>query len=166
MGSLYRAQCFLPPESILYLNKSTIWPCMKYCSHILGGAPKSHGFDLLDRVQKRVVSLVGCGLTSDCQALSHRRNVASLNLLYKYYYGKCSTELVNLVPLKHVTVRSTCFSEQMHHTVNSPMCKTKFYQSSFLPHTAALWNSLNECFPPDYDLTAFKGKVNKSLLLK
>ena len=37
--------------------------------------------------------------------------------------------------------------------------------------TAALWNSLwnsltNECFPPDYDLTAFKGRVNKFLLLK
>ena len=43
----------------------------------------------------------------------------------------------------------------------------KFYQSNFFPHTAALWNSLtNECFPPDYDLTAFKGRVNKFLLLK
>ena len=58
MGSLYRAQHFLTPESILYLYKSTIRPCMEYCSHIWGGAPWSHVLDLLDRVKKRVVSLV------------------------------------------------------------------------------------------------------------
>ena len=48
VGSLYRAQHFLTSESILYLYKSTIWPCMEYCSHIWGGAPRSHGFDLQD----------------------------------------------------------------------------------------------------------------------
>ena len=129
---------------------------MDYCSHILG-APRSHGLYLLDRVQKRVVSLVGSRLSFDLQALSHRRDVASLSLFYKYYYGKCSSELADLVPPKHVTVRSTRFSKQLHrHTVNS--LRTKFYQPNFFPRTAALWNSLtNECFPTDYDLTAFKG---------
>ena len=34
MGSLYRAQCSLTLESILYLYKSTIHPCIEYCSHI------------------------------------------------------------------------------------------------------------------------------------
>ena len=65
VGSLYRAQRFLTPESILYLYKSTIWPYMGYCSHILGGAPRSHGLDMLDRVQKRVISLIGSGLSPD-----------------------------------------------------------------------------------------------------
>ena len=78
--SLYRAQHFLTPESILYLFISTIWPCMEYCSHIWGGAPRSHRLDLIDREQKRVVSLVGSGLSSDLQALSHRMDVASLSL--------------------------------------------------------------------------------------
>ena len=66
------------------------------------------------------------------------------------------------------TVRSTRISVQMlRYTVNSPMCRTKFYQSSLFPRLEALWNSLtNECFPPDYDLTGFKGRVNKFLLLK
>ena len=133
-----------------------------------GGTPRSHGLGLLDRVQKRVVSIVASGLSSDLQALSHRRDAASLSLFYKYYHGKCSSALADLVPPRRVTVRSTRFSEQMHrHTVNSPMCRTKFYQSSFFPRTSALWNSLtNECFPPDFDLTAFKGRVNKFLLLK
>ena len=142
---------------------------MEYCSHIWGGFPGSQGFDLLDRVQKRVVSSVVSELSSDLQAvtqegcckLSHRWGVASPCLFYKYYYGKCSSELADLVPPKRVPVRSTHSSEQMHrHTVNSPMCRTKYYQSNLFPRTAALWNSLaNECFPPDYDLTAFKGRV-------
>ena len=59
VGSLYRAQRFLTPESILYLYESPIRPYMEYCSHIWGGVPRSHGTDLLDRVHKRVVSLVG-----------------------------------------------------------------------------------------------------------
>ena len=131
VGSLYMAQHFLTPESILYMYKSTIWSCMEYCSHIWGGAPRSHGLNLLAIVQKRVVSLVGSGLSSDLPALSHRRDVASLNLFYKYYYGKSSSELADLVPPKHVTVRSTRFAVQMHrHTVNSATCRTKFYQSS------------------------------------
>ena len=53
-GSLYRVQHFLTPESILYLYKSTIRPCMEYCSHIWGGDPRCHGLDLLDRVHKWV----------------------------------------------------------------------------------------------------------------
>ena len=78
------------------------------------------GLDLIDRVQKRVVNLVGSGLSSDLQALSRRRDVASLSLFYKY--GKCSCEIVNLIPPKCVTFRNTPFSEQMHHhTVNSPV---------------------------------------------
>ena len=102
-----------------------------------------YGLDLLDQVQKQEVGLVGSGLSSDLQALSHRRDVASLSLFYKYYYGKCCSKLAHQVPPKRATVRSTRFSEQMHcHTINSPMCKTKFYQSSLFPCTATLWNSL------------------------
>ena len=116
-------------------------------------------------MQKWVVSLVGSGLTAGLQVLSHRRHVSCLSLFYKSIMGNVP---LDLLPPKRVTARITCFSEQMHrHTVNSPMCRTKLYQSSFFLCTAALWNSLtNECFPPDYDLTAFKRKVNKFLLLK
>ena len=99
VGSFFTAQHFLTPEFILYLYKSTIRPCMEYCSHIGGGAPRFHGLDLLDRVQRQVVSLVGSGLSSDLQASSHRWDIASISLFYKYYYGKCSSELADLIPL-------------------------------------------------------------------
>ena len=70
VGSLFIAQRFLSPESILYLYKSTIRPCMEYCSHIWGGAPMSKGLDLLDRVQKRVVNLVGKELCAGLHTVS------------------------------------------------------------------------------------------------
>ena len=84
VDSLYRAQRFLTPESIVYLYKYTIRPCMEYCSHNWGGAPRSHGLDLLDRVQKRVVSLVGSGLSACLQALSHTMGNVPLSLGISY----------------------------------------------------------------------------------
>ena len=69
-------------------------------------------------------------------------------------------EIADLITLKCVTVRSTPYSEQMHlHTVNSPMCRTTFYESSFFPYMAALRNSLtNECYPPYYDPHIIQGE--------
>ena len=56
--SLYRAKRFLTAESILYLYKSTIRPCLEYCCHIWAGAPIT-SLNLLDRVQRRLQNLVG-----------------------------------------------------------------------------------------------------------
>ena len=50
VGSLYRFQRFLTPESIC-INL----PFGHVCSHIWVGAPRSHVLDLLDRGQKRAV---------------------------------------------------------------------------------------------------------------
>ena len=139
---------FIGPSVSLLLNPSCICTNLPFghvWSTVSDEAPRSNGLDLLDRVQKRAVSLVGSGLSFDLQALSHRRDFASLSLFYKYYYWKCTSELTDLVPPKRATVRSTRFSEQMHrHTVNSPMFRTKFYQLSFFPRTTAIWNSLTK----------------------
>ena len=42
---------FLSPEVVLYLCKSTICPCMKYCCHSWAGAPRCY-LELLDKLQK------------------------------------------------------------------------------------------------------------------
>ena len=162
VDSLYWVQLFLTPESILYLYKSTIWPCMEYCSHIWDDVARFHGLGLLlDRVQKQVVSLVGYGLSSDLQALSHRRDVSSLSLFYMYYCGKCSSELADNVPPKRVTVRALDFLSRCIVIQLILLCAAIVYQSCFFPArqpfgTSSLMN----------DLTAFKGRVNKVLLLK
>ena len=90
---------FLSPEVALYLYKSNIWPCMKYCCHVWNDAPSCY-LDLLDKLQKQIHSTVGLSLAYCLELLAHCQNVASLSLFFMYYFGRCSSELVQLVPLK------------------------------------------------------------------
>ena len=87
---------FPSPEVALYLYKSTISPCMEYCCHVWAGAPSCY-LDMLDKLQKRICRIVGSSLAASIEPLAHRRNVASLNLFYRYYFGRCSSELAQLV---------------------------------------------------------------------
>ena len=114
VGCLYRAMFLhVPPDAILYLYKITIHPLMEYCCHIWDGAPACH-LSLLDRVQKRIVNLVGEELGSSLQPLSHRRSVASLCLFYRYFHGKCATSVSDLVPPARVFKRETRLSVCSH----------------------------------------------------
>ena len=71
---------------------------MEYCCHVGTGAPSCY-LELLDSLQKRICSTVGPSLAASLESLAHRRNMASLSLFYRYYFGRCSSELAQLVPL-------------------------------------------------------------------
>ena len=165
IGALIRSMKFLSPEVALYLYKSTIRPCMEYCCHVWAGAPSCY-LDLLDKLQKRICRIVGPSLAASLEPLVHRRNVASLSLFYRYYFGRCSSELAQLVPLPFSRGRSTRYSERLHDfSVIIPRCYKDVYVNSFFPRTARLWNSLPiECFPLTYDLSGFKSRINRHLL--
>ena len=92
IGALIRSMKFLSPEVALHLYKSTIWPCMEYCYNIWAGAPSCY-LELLDKLQKRICRAVGPSLAASLEPLAHHRNVASLSLFYRYYFGRCSSEL-------------------------------------------------------------------------
>ena len=92
IGALIRSMKFLSPEVALYLYKSTIRPCMEYCCHVWAGAPSCY-LDLLDKLQKRICRIAGPSLAASLEPFAHRRNVASLSLFYRYYFGRCSSEL-------------------------------------------------------------------------
>ena len=98
IGALIRSMTFLSPEVALYLYKSTIRPCMEYCCHVWAGAPSCY-LDLLDKLQKRICRIVGPSLAASLQSLAHHPNMASLSLFYRYYFGRCSSELAQLIPL-------------------------------------------------------------------
>ena len=100
IGALIRFMKFLSPEVALYLYKSTMWPCMEYYCHIWAGVPSCY-LELLDKLQKRVCRTVGPSLTASVEPLAHHGNVASLSLFYRYYFGRCSSELAELVPLPY-----------------------------------------------------------------
>ena len=146
--ALIRSMKFVSPEVAVYLCKSTIHTCMEYCCHVWAGAPSCY-LDLLDTLQKRICRVVGPSLAASLEPLAHRRNVASLSLFYRYYFGRCSSELAQLVPFPFSRERSTRYSDRLHDfSVTIPICYKDVYVNSFFPRTAKLWNSLPiECFP-------------------
>ena len=110
-GALIRSVKFLSPEVARYLYKSTIWPCMEYCCHVWACTPNCY-LELLDKLQKRICRTVHPSLAASLEPLAHRRNVASLSLFCRYYFGRCSSELAQLVPLPYSQGRSTRYSDR------------------------------------------------------
>ena len=165
IGVLICSMKFLSPEVVLYLYKSTICPCIEYCCHVWVGAPSCY-LELLDKLQKQIRRTVGPSLAASLEQLAHCQNVASLSLFYRYYFGRCSSEVAQLVPLPFSRGRSTPYSDRLHDfSVTIPRCYKDVYVKSFLPCTAKLWNSLPiECFLLTYDLSGFKCRINRHLL--
>ena len=121
--------------------------------------------ELLDKLQKRICRIVGLSLAASLEPLAHRRNVASLGLFYRYYFGRCSSELAQLVPVPFSRGRSTRYSDRWHDfSVTIPRCYKDVYVNSSFPRTTELWNSLPiKCFPLTSDLSGFKSKINRHL---
>ena len=144
---------FLSLEVALYLYKCTIRPCMEYSCHVWGGAPSCY-LKLLDKLQKRICRTVGPSLPGSLDPLAHRRNLACLSLFYRYYFGRCSSELAQLVPLPFSRGRSIRYSGRLRDfSVTIPRCYKDAYVNSLFSSTARLWNALPiECFPLTYNL--------------
>ena len=137
---------FLSPEVALYLFINLPYAHVQntvVTSGCWAGAP-SCNLDLLDKLQKQICRIVGPSLPASLEPLAHRPNVASLSLFfYRYYFGRCSPELAQLVPLPFSRGRSTCYSDGLHDfSVTIPKCYKDVYLNSFFPCTAKLWNSL------------------------
>ena len=166
IGTLIHSMKFLSPEVALYVYKSTIWPFMESCCHVWAGALGCY-LELLDKLQKRICRTVGPSLAASLEPLAHRRNVASLSLFYRYYFGRCSSELAQLVPLPYSRGRCTRYSDRLHDfSVTIPRCYKDVYVNSLYPRTARLWNSLPiKRFPLTYDLSGFKSRINRYLLI-
>ena len=95
---------------------------MEYCCHVWSGAPSCY-LELLDNLQKWICRTVGISLDSSLELLAHRRNVASLCRFCRYYFGRCSSELVQLVPLPYSRGRSARYSDRSHaFSVTIPRC--------------------------------------------
>ena len=56
----------------------------------------------------------GPSLAASLEPLAHCRNVASLRLFYRYYFGGRSSELAQSVPLSFSRWRSNRYSDRLH----------------------------------------------------
>ena len=89
---------------------------------------------------------------------------SSSNLFYRYYFGRCFSELAQLTPLPFSRRRSTRYSDRLHDFSVTILDVTRMSMST-VSRTARLWNSLSmECFPLTYDLSGFKSRINRHLL--
>ena len=104
---------FHSPEVAPYLYRSTIQPCIEYCCHVWVGGPSCY-WELLIKLQKWICRTAGPSLIVSLEPLAHHLNKASLSLFYTYYFGRCSSELAELVPLPSSRGRSTRFSDRLH----------------------------------------------------
>ena len=163
LGFLYRSKRYFSPQQLLTLYKSQVRPGLEYCSHVWGSAPKST-LKLLDSVQKRAVRLIGdTKLTDSLPSLAHRRAVGDLALFYRYFHGKCSSEIKSIMPALASFNRPTRHNQSWHpFAVQLKTQRTTYSKASFVYRTSLLWNSLPaQIFPPSYNLQQFKARVNK-----
>ena len=70
---------------------------VEYCCHVWAGATSCY-LELLDKLQKGICRTVGPSLAASREPLAHRQNVARLSFFCRYYFGRCSSELAQLVP--------------------------------------------------------------------
>ena len=129
IGALIHSMKFLSPEVALYLYKSTICPCMEYCCHVWAGAPSSY-LESLDKLQKRICMTVGPLLAAPLEPVAHSRNVASLSIFYRYYFGRCSSEMSQLVPLPFSRGGSTHYSDRLHDLLSPFLDFTRMSMST------------------------------------
>ena len=139
---------------------------MEYYCHVSSSDPSCY-LELLDNLQKQICRTVCLSLASSLEPVAHCQNVASLSLFYRYYLGRCSSKLAQLVPLPYSRERYARYSDRLHDfSFNIPRCYKDAYDNGFFPRTARLWNSLPmECFRLIYDFNGFKSRINRRLLI-
>ena len=137
--------------------------CMEYCCHIWTGAPSCY-LELLDKLQN--TDMQDCWSFFCCLSWTLGSLLKCSHLKSFLYFGKCSSELDQLVPLPYFRGRSTHYTNSLHaFSVTIPRCYKDVYVNSLFPFTFRLGNSLSiECFPVIYDLNGFKSRINRHFL--
>ena len=120
---------------------------------------------LLNRVESKGIRLINSLPLTDClDSLSHRRNVASLSIFYRYFHADCSSELANCMPPALPQLRCTRLSTSHPYSVHLSNASVSQYLHSFIPYTGKLRNNLPlSVFPSAYNLNSFKNGVSRQL---
>ena len=104
---------------------------------------------------KRTCRTANPSLAASLETLTHRRNVASLSLFYRYDFVRCSSELPQLALLPYSRGRSTHYSDRLYDfSVTIPRCYKDVY----------IYSLPIKCFPLTYFLKCFKSRIKRQLL--
>ena len=106
---------------------------MEYCWHIWTGVPRFY-LKMLHKLQERISRTVVSLLAAFLEPLAHVQNVARLSIFYRYYCGRCISELAQLVPLTCSRKSSSRYSDRLQNVSGTiPRCCKDVYVSSSFP---------------------------------
>ena len=71
----------------------------------------------------------GPSLAASFEPLARRRNVPRLSRLCRYFFGRCSSEMAELVALPYPPGTSTRYSNRLH---DFPATNPRFYEDVFV----------------------------------
>ena len=116
---------------------------MECCCHVWVSTP-SCNLELLHKLQKQICSTVSSSLATSHEPLAHCQNAASPSLFYSYYFCRCLSELVEMIPLPF-----SRYSDRVHDfSATISRCYKDVFVKSFFPGAARLWYFLpKKCFP-------------------
>ena len=118
----------------LCLKAALYQPYLEYCDYVWTVDP-TYYLSMFDKLQKHLCRTVNSSLAASLKPLGHHRKL--LSLLYKNYFGGCSSELAGLLPLRHSCGRSIRLSNRLYDfPVIIPRCCKDVYVNSFFPCTA------------------------------
>ena len=124
--------------SALSMLPTYIRPKMEYNSHLWAGVSE-FALDFVDRIQSRALKLGGDDkVVSSITSLGHRRNVSCIVLFYKYYFGKCSSGLSELIPPPQVFTRNTRLSGRCHDFTVATMSHRRTHYYPYCPFVERL----------------------------
>ena len=73
------------------------------------------------------------------ELIANHRNIGGLSFFFMYYFGRCSSELAELVPLLYSDWSSTRYSNSLNDfSATNSRCYEDIYVNSFSPCTAKM----------------------------
>ncbi|XP_059223266.1 uncharacterized protein LOC131997033 [Stomoxys calcitrans] len=110
---------------------------MEYISHAWAEASKS-ALELLDRVQRRALVLIGDDrVSSSMVSPDHRSNVGCVTLFYRYFHGVCFTDIDLLIP--EVRIKNTRLSSNsLPFVIDWPAGRTMHYRENLTSVSTAI----------------------------
>ena len=87
---------------------------------------------LLDKLQKWICRTAAPSPASFLEPVAHHQNLASLSHFYSYYFGHCSSEQAQMVPLSYSRGRSARYSDRLHEFSDFYATKVSMSTFSFL----------------------------------
>ncbi|XP_057657386.1 uncharacterized protein LOC130894522 [Diorhabda carinulata] len=110
LGGLFKTKKLYILQEFLFSTK----PRFVYLQNI---ARTLHTLKMFDSIQKRAVRLLGDSeLSRNLESLEFRTKIADLTLFYRHHYGKCSSEVSNIIPPRAVFARPTRETDVAHDT--------------------------------------------------